>query len=145
MRQLQGLALALDMITDRYMRPSPFAFRLRLRLHPQPTNQPADDILRARIQTLGVAEHVFEMNLGRKAVTWRLFDVGYVLSPYLPVSVWPCGSCWSCRGLIGQVGQQVAVKSQAPPYVVTPGGCIPSSGRSPGATPCLAGSFLAVS
>jgi len=35
-----------------------------------------DDILRARIQTLGVAEHVFEMNLGRKSVTWRLYDVG---------------------------------------------------------------------
>jgi len=47
---------------------------------------PVDDILRARIQTLGVAEHVFEMNLGRKSVTWRLFDVGLVYSLTVPDS-----------------------------------------------------------
>ncbi|CCA71310.1 related to guanine nucleotide-binding protein alpha-4 subunit [Serendipita indica DSM 11827] len=35
-----------------------------------------DDILRCRLQTLGVAEYDFPMNVGRKAVMWRLFDVG---------------------------------------------------------------------
>ncbi len=33
-----------------------------------------------------------------------------------------------------------AVRSQAPPYVVTLDGCIPRSGRCLGATPCLDGS-----
>ena len=32
--------------------------------------------MRCRLQTLGVAEYNFPMNVGRKAVTWRLFDVG---------------------------------------------------------------------
>jgi hypothetical protein len=70
------------MITDRYMRPSL-----------APTGDgPADDILRARIQTLGVAEHVFEMSLGRKSVNWRLYDVGFVsplASPCLPLPPLP--------------------------------------------------------
>lgn len=35
-----------------------------------------DDILHARIQTMGVAEHVFDVNMHGKAVTWHLFDVG---------------------------------------------------------------------
>ena len=95
----QGLAHDMDMMTDRYIRPTlPYAslwFALAaccsllaarcLRdvcwlagLRAGVPTQPADDILRARIQTLGVAEHVFEMNLGRKSVIWRLFDVGLV-------------------------------------------------------------------
>ena len=36
----------------------------------------ADDILHARIQTMGVAEHVFDVNLHGKMVTWHLYDVG---------------------------------------------------------------------
>lgn len=78
---------ALDMITDRYMRPS---------LPLPPTGRPADDILRARIQTLGVAEHVFEMNLGRKSVTWRLYDVGLVS----PCSGFSAG-WWSASAVTG--------------------------------------------
>ncbi|TFK70330.1 guanine nucleotide-binding protein [Pluteus cervinus] len=35
-----------------------------------------DDILHARIQTMGVAEHVFDVNLHGKSVTWHLYDVG---------------------------------------------------------------------
>jgi guanine nucleotide-binding protein subunit alpha len=35
-----------------------------------------DDILHARIQTMGVAEHVFDINIHGKQVTWHLFDVG---------------------------------------------------------------------
>ncbi|KAJ2932040.1 hypothetical protein H1R20_g5040, partial [Candolleomyces eurysporus] len=35
-----------------------------------------DDILHARIQTMGVAEHTFDVNLHGKNVTWHLFDVG---------------------------------------------------------------------
>ena len=35
-----------------------------------------EDILRARLQTLGVAEYTFPMRVGRKEVAWRLFDVG---------------------------------------------------------------------
>ncbi|CCM03094.1 uncharacterized protein FIBRA_05214 [Fibroporia radiculosa] len=35
-----------------------------------------DDILHARIQTMGVAEHIFEVPLHGRMVTWHLFDVG---------------------------------------------------------------------
>ena len=35
-----------------------------------------DDILHARIQTMGVAEHVFDVNIHGKMVTWHLYDVG---------------------------------------------------------------------
>lgn len=35
-----------------------------------------DDILHARIQTMGVAEHIFDVNIHGKTVTWHLFDVG---------------------------------------------------------------------
>ena len=35
-----------------------------------------DDILHARIQTMGVAEHVFDVNIHGKTVSWHLFDVG---------------------------------------------------------------------
>ncbi|PPQ91720.1 hypothetical protein CVT25_012861 [Psilocybe cyanescens] len=35
-----------------------------------------DDILHARIQTMGVAEHIFDVNIHGKLVTWHLFDVG---------------------------------------------------------------------
>ncbi|KAF8627267.1 hypothetical protein AX15_004447 [Amanita polypyramis BW_CC] len=35
-----------------------------------------DDILHARIQTMGVMEHIFDVNIHGKAVTWHLFDVG---------------------------------------------------------------------
>ncbi|KAJ3830062.1 guanine nucleotide-binding protein [Lentinula raphanica] len=35
-----------------------------------------DDILHARIQTMGVAEHVFDVNIHGKSVSWHLFDVG---------------------------------------------------------------------
>ncbi|KAG5647351.1 hypothetical protein DXG03_000419 [Asterophora parasitica] len=35
-----------------------------------------DDILHARIQTIGVAEHVFDVNIHGKSVSWHLFDVG---------------------------------------------------------------------
>ncbi|TRM64319.1 guanine nucleotide binding protein, alpha subunit [Schizophyllum amplum] len=35
-----------------------------------------DDILHARVQTMGVAEHVFDVNIHGKSVTWHLYDVG---------------------------------------------------------------------
>nr|GAT48707.1 guanine nucleotide-binding protein alpha-4 subunit [Mycena chlorophos] len=35
-----------------------------------------DDILHARIQTMGVAEHIFDVDLHGKSVTWHLYDVG---------------------------------------------------------------------
>ncbi|KAI0272166.1 G-alpha-domain-containing protein [Russula aff. rugulosa BPL654] len=35
-----------------------------------------DDILHARIQTMGVAEHQFEVPLHGRTVTWHLYDVG---------------------------------------------------------------------
>jgi len=35
-----------------------------------------DDILHARIQTMGVAEHIFDVDIHGKAVSWHLFDVG---------------------------------------------------------------------
>ncbi|KZS98320.1 G-alpha-domain-containing protein [Sistotremastrum niveocremeum HHB9708] len=35
-----------------------------------------DDILRVRLQTLGVVEHSFNINLGGRAVNWMLYDVG---------------------------------------------------------------------
>jgi hypothetical protein len=35
-----------------------------------------EDILHARIQTMGVAEHKFEVNIYGKSVTWHLYDVG---------------------------------------------------------------------
>ncbi|KAF8972172.1 guanine nucleotide-binding protein [Flammula alnicola] len=35
-----------------------------------------DDILHARIQTMGVAEHIFDVNIHGKSVTWHLYDVG---------------------------------------------------------------------
>ncbi|KAF8626128.1 hypothetical protein AX17_006623 [Amanita inopinata Kibby_2008] len=35
-----------------------------------------DDILHARIQTMGVTEHIFDVNIHGKSVTWHLFDVG---------------------------------------------------------------------
>ncbi|KAH9987286.1 G-alpha-domain-containing protein [Russula compacta] len=35
-----------------------------------------DDILHARIQTMGVAEHRFEVPLHGRTVTWHLYDVG---------------------------------------------------------------------
>jgi guanine nucleotide-binding protein alpha-1 subunit len=35
-----------------------------------------DDILHARIQTMGVAEHQFEVPLHGRQVTWHLYDVG---------------------------------------------------------------------
>ncbi|EAU83189.1 guanine nucleotide-binding protein alpha-1 subunit [Coprinopsis cinerea okayama7 len=35
-----------------------------------------DDILHARVQTMGVAEHTFDVNLHGKTVTWHLYDVG---------------------------------------------------------------------
>ncbi|KAI0267725.1 G-alpha-domain-containing protein [Gloeopeniophorella convolvens] len=35
-----------------------------------------DDILHARIQTMGVAEHAFDVPLHGKSVTWHLYDVG---------------------------------------------------------------------
>ncbi|KAI0321777.1 G-protein alpha subunit [Amylostereum chailletii] len=35
-----------------------------------------DDILHARIQTMGVAEHTFDVPLHGKPVTWHLYDVG---------------------------------------------------------------------
>lgn len=37
---------------------------------------PVDDILHARIQTMGVAEHQFEVPLHGRTVTWHLYDVG---------------------------------------------------------------------
>ena len=37
---------------------------------------PSDDILHARIQTMGVAEHIFDVDIHGKSVTWHLFDVG---------------------------------------------------------------------
>ena len=35
-----------------------------------------DDILHARLQTMGIASHTFTMTLHGKPVQWRLYDVG---------------------------------------------------------------------
>ncbi|KAI6042581.1 guanine nucleotide binding protein, alpha subunit [Pisolithus marmoratus] len=35
-----------------------------------------DDILHARIQTIGVTEHVFDVDVHGRTVTWHLYDVG---------------------------------------------------------------------
>ncbi|KAH9949987.1 G-protein alpha subunit [Amylocystis lapponica] len=35
-----------------------------------------EDILHARIQTMGVAEHIFDVSLHGRTVTWHLYDVG---------------------------------------------------------------------
>lgn len=35
-----------------------------------------DDILHARIQTMGVTEHIFDVDIHGKSVSWHLFDVG---------------------------------------------------------------------
>jgi hypothetical protein len=35
-----------------------------------------DDILHARVQTLGVAEHGFGVNMHGNTVTWHIYDVG---------------------------------------------------------------------
>lgn len=35
-----------------------------------------DDILHARIQTMGIAEHTFEVKVDGKTATWHLYDVG---------------------------------------------------------------------
>ncbi|KIY69111.1 guanine nucleotide binding protein, alpha subunit [Cylindrobasidium torrendii FP15055 ss-10] len=35
-----------------------------------------DDILHARIQTMGVAEHIFDVSIHGKSVSWHLYDVG---------------------------------------------------------------------
>jgi hypothetical protein len=52
---------------------------------------PADDVLRARLKTVGVSEHTFEMEstAGREAGTeWRIVDVGGSRSQVRPVP--PC-------------------------------------------------------
>ena len=36
----------------------------------------SDDILHARVQTMGVAEHIFDVNIHGKTVAWHLYDVG---------------------------------------------------------------------
>ncbi|KXN86057.1 Guanine nucleotide-binding protein alpha-4 subunit [Leucoagaricus sp. SymC.cos] len=43
---------------------------------PSTGKDPTDDILHARIQTMGVAEHVFDVTIHGKSVTWHLYDVG---------------------------------------------------------------------
>ncbi|KAF8440378.1 guanine nucleotide binding protein, alpha subunit [Boletus edulis BED1] len=35
-----------------------------------------DDILHARIQTMGVAEHIFDVDIHGRSVSWHLYDVG---------------------------------------------------------------------
>ena len=35
-----------------------------------------DDVLHARIQTIGVAEHTFVVQHNNRPVQWRLYDVG---------------------------------------------------------------------
>jgi len=35
-----------------------------------------DDVLHARIQTIGVAEHAFVVQHNNRTVQWRLYDVG---------------------------------------------------------------------
>lgn len=36
----------------------------------------ADDILNVRLQTLGVIEHSFEINMAGSRYDWKLYDVG---------------------------------------------------------------------
>jgi guanine nucleotide-binding protein alpha-1 subunit len=35
-----------------------------------------EDILHARIQTIGVAEHIFDVHVNGRTVPWHLYDVG---------------------------------------------------------------------
>lgn len=37
---------------------------------------PAEDILHVRLQTLGVKEHSFDINMGGINYNWLLYDVG---------------------------------------------------------------------
>jgi hypothetical protein len=39
-----------------------------------------DDILHGRLQTLGVTEHSFDINVGGNHYTWLLYDVGGAVS-----------------------------------------------------------------
>jgi guanine nucleotide-binding protein G(i) subunit alpha len=39
-----------------------------------------DDVLNVRLQTLGVIEHSFPINLGGMMYEWRLYDVGGAVS-----------------------------------------------------------------
>ncbi len=39
-------------------------------------SRPTEDILHVRLQTIGVTEHQFDINLGGSNYNWLLYDVG---------------------------------------------------------------------
>ena len=59
-----------------------------------------DDILHARIQTMGVAEHIFDVSLHGRTVTWHLYDVGgargqrHTWVPFFDDAWVLSASCW---------------------------------------------------
>jgi guanine nucleotide-binding protein subunit alpha len=55
---------------------SEFFLKNILRIAKQGYIPTTEDILHARIQTMGVAEHNFEINIYGKSVMWHLYDVG---------------------------------------------------------------------
>ena len=52
----------------------------------------AEDILHVRLQTIGVTEHAFDINLGGTNYNWLLYDVGGAVRPFfsLPSSFCTC-------------------------------------------------------
>ncbi len=45
----------------------------------------AEDILHVRLQTIGVNEHAFDINLGGTQYNWLLYDVGGAVRPSLSI------------------------------------------------------------
>lgn len=42
-----------------------------------------DDILSVRLQTLGVMEHTFPINMGGMTYDWKLYDVGGAVCEFI--------------------------------------------------------------
>lgn len=53
------------------------------------THGKADDILHVRLQTLGVTEHSFDIDIGGILFNWLLYDVGGAVSVRCMLSMQP--------------------------------------------------------
>lgn len=51
-----------------------------------------EDILHVRLQTLGVTEHVFDVNLGGNQMYWMMYDVGGAVSNFCPSLTRTCNT-----------------------------------------------------
>lgn len=47
-----------------------------------------DDILNVRLQTLGVMEHSFPVNMAGRSYNWKLYDVGGAVSDALYIYIY---------------------------------------------------------